>query len=222
MPKRTLEDTELNSGDNDIKVSSKKSRKEKREKKSKDVEEPATDSTPTEVEVESKEARKERRRLKKAKKAQEAEKEANREQLDEDNAIEPASDGNAAADAKAAKKVEKARLKALKREGKQERPESPKSTEPGAPVTVSPQQNGITYTEDSNLSALPQSEIDSFLTTNFITITDPLSTSATLRPLTKFDYLPITDPAQRAPFKDFKARLLSKPQHGHFCSLVAM
>ncbi|KAB8301171.1 hypothetical protein EYC80_003067 [Monilinia laxa] len=205
MPKRTLEDTELNSGDNDIKISSKKSRKEKREKKSKDVEEPATDSTPTEVEVESKEARKERRRLKKAKKAQEAEKEANGEQLDEDNAIEPSSDSNAAADAKAAKKAEKSRLKALKREGKQEKPESPKPTEPAAPINVSLQQNGITYTEDSNLSALPQSEIDSFLTTNFITVTDPLSTSATLRPLTKFDYLPITDPAQRAPFKDFKA-----------------
>lgn len=205
MPKRSLEDTELNSGDHDIKSSSKKSRKEKREKKSKDVEEPATDSTPTEVEVESKEARKERRRLKKAKKAQEAEEEVSGEQLDENNTIEPASDANAAADAKAAKKAEKARLKALKKEGNQKKPDSPKSTEPTAPKTVSPQQNGITYTEDSNLSALPQSEIDSFLTTNFITITDPLSTSATLRPLTKFDYLPISDPAQRAPFKDFKA-----------------
>lgn len=206
MPKRTLEDTELNSGDNNIKVSSKKSRKEKKEKKPKDVvEEPTTESTPTEVEVESKEARRERKRLKKEKKAQEAEDETKDEQLVEKDADEPASDANAAADAKAAKKAEKARLKALKKEGKQEKADSTKSAESAAPISVAPQQDGSTYTEDSNLSGLPQSEVDAFLTTNFITITDPLSTSATLRPLIKFDYLPITDPAQRAPFKDFKA-----------------
>nr|A6SCT6.1 RecName: Full=ATP-dependent RNA helicase dbp3 [Botrytis cinerea B05.10] len=208
MPKRTLEDTELNSGDNDIKISSKKSRKEKKdkkEKKSKDVEEPTTESTPIEVEVESKEARRERKRLKKEKKAQEAEKETEEEEKSGVEAIEPASDANAAADAKAAKKAEKARLKALKKEGKEEKADSTKSIETAAPASVTPQQNGTTYTEDPNLSGLPQSEIDSFLTTHFITITDPLSTSATLRPLTKFDYLPITDPAQRAPFKDFKA-----------------
>ncbi|CAD6450635.1 39778b9b-ee13-4120-93ed-873157f864a6 [Sclerotinia trifoliorum] len=201
MPKRTLEDTELNPGDNDIKVSSKKSRKEKREKKSKDAEGPATDSTSIDVEVESKEARKEKKRLKKAKRAQEAEE----EQLPEDNTIEPTSDADAAAGIKAAKKAEKARLKALKKEGKQEKVDIPESTDSASPISAAPQQNGTTYTEDYNLSGLPQTEIDSFLTTNFITITDPLSASATLRPLIKFNYLPITDPAQRAPFKDFKA-----------------
>ncbi|APA12427.1 hypothetical protein sscle_09g071970 [Sclerotinia sclerotiorum 1980 UF-70] len=201
MPKRTLEDTELNPRDNYIKVSSKKSRKEKREKKSKDAEEPATDSTPIDIEVESKEARRERKRLKKAKRAQEAEE----EQLPEGNAIESTSDADAAACIKAAKKAEKARLKALKKEGKEEKVDIPESTDSATPISVAPQQNGTTYTEDYNLSGLPQSEIDSFLTTNFITITDPLSASAALRPLIKFDYLPITDSAQRAPFKDFKA-----------------
>lgn len=201
MPKRTLEDTELNPGDNYIKASSKKSRKEKREKKSKDAEEPATDSTPIDIEVESKEARRERKRLKKAKRAQEAEE----EQLPEGNAIESTSDADAAACIKAAKKAEKARLKALKKEGKEEKVDIPESTDSATPISVAPQQNGTTYTEDYNLSGLPQSEIDSFLTTNFITITDPLSASAALRPLIKFDYLPITDSAQRAPFKDFKA-----------------
>ncbi|KAF7894925.1 hypothetical protein EAF00_006739 [Botryotinia globosa] len=207
MPKRTIEDTELNSGDNEIKISSKKSRKDKKdkkEKKSKDVEEPATESTPIEVEVESKEARRERKRLKKEKKAQEAEKETEEEEKSGVETIELVSDANPAADAKAAKKAEKARLKALKKEG-EEKADSTKSIETAALASVTPQQNGTTYTEDPNLSGLPQSEIDSFLTTNFITITDPLSTSATLRPLTNFDYLPITDPAQRAPFKDFKA-----------------
>lgn len=205
MPKRTLEDTELNSGDTDVKISSKKSRKEKKEKKSKNVEEQATDSTPIEVEVESKEARKERRRLKKAKKAQGPENETEAEQSGGGDAIGPPTNVSTTIDAKAAKKAEKARLKALKKEAKQEKGDDINSVEPAALAIIAPQQSGTTYTEDSNLSALPQSEIDSFLATHFITVTDPLLTSTTRRPLTKFDYLPITDPAQRAPFKDFKA-----------------
>lgn len=205
MPKRTLEDTELNSGDTDVKISSKKSRKEKKEKKSKNVEEQATDSTPIEVEVESKEARKERRRLKKAKKAQGPENETEAEQSCGGDAIGPPTNVSTTIDAKAAKKAEKARLKALKKEAKQEKGDDINSVEPAALAIIAPQQSGTTYTEDSNLSALPQSEIDSFLATHFITVTDPLLTSTTRRPLTKFDYLPITDPAQRAPFKDFKA-----------------
>jgi ATP-dependent RNA helicase DBP3 len=60
------------------------------------------------------------------------------------------------------------------------------------------------YEENAVLSSLPQAEIDSFLTKNFITITDPQSSSATLRPITDFSYLPITDPSQLAPFKTFK------------------
>merc|ERR1712093_695807 len=61
------------------------------------------------------------------------------------------------------------------------------------------------YTEAPGLTALPQSEVDKFLTDNFISVTDPLPSFAKLRPLTNFDFLPITDPAQKAPFKNFKA-----------------
>lgn len=53
------------------------------------------------------------------------------------------------------------------------------------------------------MSALPQSKIDAFLAEKFIAITDPNSTN--LRPLTSFEYLPITDPAHRKPFEAFKA-----------------
>lgn len=44
------------------------------------------------------------------------------------------------------------------------------------------------YTQDQGLGALPQSQIDEFLASKFITITDPAS--AGLRPITEFKYLP--------------------------------
>jgi ATP-dependent RNA helicase DBP3 len=109
--------------------------------------------------------------------------------------------------AKAACKAEKARLKAEKKESngktiilepidgqtnatedsKQERPKSIPDPTPG-------------YKQDPALTALPQSEIDDFLRTNFITINEP--PSSTLRPITKFLYLPTSDPS---PFAAFKA-----------------
>ncbi|KAK4982941.1 RNA-dependent ATPase [Elasticomyces elasticus] len=60
------------------------------------------------------------------------------------------------------------------------------------------------YTESPALSALPQANVDAFTAENFITITDPTSSSRSFRPITSFDYLPITDPAQRAPFAAYK------------------
>ena len=46
------------------------------------------------------------------------------------------------------------------------------------------------YHEDSALTATPQSEVDSFLSSNFITITDPEAPSQTLRPIISFSHLP--------------------------------
>ena len=112
-------------------------------------------------------------------------------------------------DEKAARKAEKSRLKALKKAKKEGKSEStseintPTSTSVSTPIPDGTSSDS--YIEDANLVALPQAEIDTFLADNFITITDPLSTTATLRPITKFSYLPVTDPAHRAPFKDFKA-----------------
>ncbi|KAI4249413.1 MAG: hypothetical protein L6R42_009004, partial [Xanthoria sp. 1 TBL-2021] len=45
------------------------------------------------------------------------------------------------------------------------------------------------YTEDPDLTALSDTEIESFLSTNFITIKDP-SSQHPLRPITEFSYLP--------------------------------
>ena len=59
-----------------------------------------------------------------------------------------------------------------------------------------------TYVEDPSLAALPQSKIEAFLSSNFITIADPINGSQTLRPITEFSYLPVSD---HAPFKSFSS-----------------
>jgi ATP-dependent RNA helicase DBP3 len=59
------------------------------------------------------------------------------------------------------------------------------------------------YTQSPELSALPQSTIDDFLTKNFISITDPKSPTPSLRPITEFSFLPVSDDSQMAPFKSF-------------------
>ncbi|KAI9787548.1 MAG: RNA-dependent ATPase [Geoglossum umbratile] len=61
------------------------------------------------------------------------------------------------------------------------------------------------YSQDPALASLPQATIDSFLSTNFITITDPVPSSQLLRPIISFKYLPVTDEAQLAPFKTFSS-----------------
>lgn len=59
------------------------------------------------------------------------------------------------------------------------------------------------YEEHSMLRDLPQSTIDSFLSTNFITITDPAS-SNTLRPVLSFSHLPASALTEPSPFTAFK------------------
>ncbi len=59
------------------------------------------------------------------------------------------------------------------------------------------------YTEHSELSALPQAEIDKFVADLALSIDDPLKQS--YRPITSFKYLPVKDEADRAPFAAFKS-----------------
>ncbi|KAI4128204.1 MAG: hypothetical protein LQ338_002840 [Usnochroma carphineum] len=58
------------------------------------------------------------------------------------------------------------------------------------------------YEEDQELATLSDTEISSFLTSNFITITDP-SSATPLRPITRFSYLPKS--LQSPVFSTFKA-----------------
>jgi ATP-dependent RNA helicase DBP3 len=202
MGKRSLDDAELADG---VEATStpvpvpKKSKKEKKEKRKR-----TEDTLPTpEVvasyepqEVESKEARKERKRLKKLTKAKEVAKQNGTVEVEPEPMAneEPKDD-------KATRKAEKA-----KKEGNLESTSEVDTTTSTSVSTPIPNgSSGDTYVEDANLAALPQAEIDTFLADNFITITDPLSKTANLRPITKFSYLPVADPAHRAPFKDFKA-----------------
>lgn len=198
MPKRTLEDTELINGEQPVAEtkSAKKNRKEKRQRTD-DSKVPTPDVIEEGQDGESKAERKERKKLRKLMKATE-------NGIKDDSTPVPET-SNGKTEDKAAKKAEKARLKALKKA--KQKSDSAEQINVIATIAAStPIPNGNSsdsYTEDPNLTALPQAEIDQFLAENFITITDPNSTS--FRPITKFDYLPITDSAQRAPFRDFKA-----------------
>lgn len=212
MPKRTIEDAELANG-NDVETSdsqaNKKSRKESKKSKR---DKPLAQEVDVDIEVEvtkkddsdaeAKFARKEKKRLKKLKKAEEEAKSGENEEV---------------LDPKAAKKAEKSRLKALKKAGRQDGMqedtsssagtppvvEAPKSKKESSTTTVSiiSGDSESTYKEDPELTALPQSEIDAFLAEHFIAISNPAPNK--LRPLTKFSYLPITDPAHRKPFEAF-------------------
>lgn len=205
MPKRTLHDAELANGVGQVSDSipaPKKNKKEKR--KTAEVVEGAQDEVGSNEDpaVESKEARKERKRLKKLRKAEEAAKENGTVETEESNANEQPKEDKSG-------KAEKSRLKALKKAQKESQSESTSELDTVTNTSVfTPVPNGASsdlYVEDASLAALAQTEIDTYLGDNFITITDPLSKSTDLRPITKFSYLPLTDPAHRTPFKDFKA-----------------
>ena len=100
--------------------------------------------------------------------------------------------GGDKASERAKRKAEKARLRAGKVNG--------------VPTTnghIGDAQTITEYQEDPALAALPQSEVDSFLTSNFITITDP-TTSKALRPIISFSHLPPSALQKPSPFASFK------------------
>ncbi|KAJ5387289.1 ATP-dependent RNA helicase dbp3 [Penicillium cosmopolitanum] len=77
---------------------------------------------------------------------------------------------------------------------------------------VAEQENGTsssdssTYTQASALTALPQSQIDTFMSEHVIKFTDPSADAPAYRPLTSFDYLPPCDNSNLyAPLKSFPA-----------------
>ena len=155
-------------------------------------------------------SKEERRALKKAKKSEENGIEAAAE-IQETNGVDGSEAASEKAAAKAARKAEKARVKALKKsEGEESKRTPSKSEEKSNGVSASggnshkSTSSQSSYTEDPALTALPQSDIDSFLSSNFITINDPKSSYKPLRPTTDFAYLRTTSPAERTPFASFK------------------
>jgi ATP-dependent RNA helicase DBP3 len=61
-----------------------------------------------------------------------------------------------------------------------------------------------TYTENSELASLSQACIDNFITTNFISVSDHVSSVQPYRPIIKFSYLPFNSSIQQTHFKAFK------------------
>lgn len=171
--------------------------------------------------AERKAAKKARREAKEAKKAQKL---LARNSEAPNTVVDGVEEDEAAAKAarKAARKAAKAEKKLLKKQAASE--DDNDSTTASSKVTsqltsaipsrvessaTSPEpiaETGTyTYVQDKDLTSLPQSEIDSYLTTHTVTIDDPLPSARKLRPIIKFTYLPITDESQRAPFASFAA-----------------
>lgn len=172
----------------------------------------------------------ERKALKRAKRAaKEAADPAGVQQPGTNGEAESAGDADAKAAAKAARKEEKARLKVAKKEEKKRAKAQTTAsdtatidglTSNGTSAAPSKAQSSATsleptpapefaasggYVQDPALTALPQSDIDDYLTSNHIAISDSLKDAPAYRPIISFSHLPITDEAQRAPFASFSS-----------------
>lgn len=145
----------------------------------------------------------------------EVHKKAKKEKKDKTEDAEKAARKAARKAAKAQKKSEgtsgeteaddaKAEAKRLKKAAKAAAEAESTSTSATSETIVAPAAATDGYTEHPGLTALPQSEIDAFIADKFITVTDEAKASPAYRPITSFDYVPITDKAQRAPFANFK------------------
>ncbi|KAK8236840.1 ATP-dependent RNA helicase dbp3 [Phyllosticta capitalensis] len=167
----------------------KKLRENKKSRKERASETEEVDTEAQDAEAAAKKARKEAKRAAKKAKEQSAEEPAGQDDEAEKKAR------------KAEKKAKKAAKKASKSSEDTEMEDAPVETNG---VSSKPEATSG-YVEAAALSALPQSEIDAFLSKHFITITDPLKTAANFRPIISFDHLPITDESLRAPFKSFAA-----------------
>ncbi|KAJ1332020.1 ATP-dependent RNA helicase DBP3 [Microdochium nivale] len=211
MSKRTLEDVEdVEVHDNSNTLSRKKSKKDKKEKRDKKaaatgLPTPAdTETAPTpvttdgEVVVEKKEKKDKKSKKEKKRKAAEAETEAAPATVAA-VAEEPEQDA-IVVDSEEPKKKSKKDKKDKKRKAAAEKTEVEEEDPSSSAAPASTK-----YEQSASLSAVPQSEIDAFLSKQEIVITDPLSPgSNTLRPITEFSHLPKTALAAKNPFKAFK------------------
>ncbi|KAI1270418.1 P-loop containing nucleoside triphosphate hydrolase protein [Xylariaceae sp. FL1019] len=206
MSKHSLEEAEV-----EVDLPRKKSKKDKKEKKdhkeklrqdesgvstpilSEDATPTAT-TTPEESEVKVKKSKKDKKDKKEKK-----EKKRSREQDEEavEETEEPAKK----------EKKDKKEKKEKKRAKQDEDVDTPITN--GTSNGVSDATNGTkgtkteAYQETASLTAVPQSEITTFLSTHQITIGDPLSDKP-LRPIMQFSHLPSTPLISKKPFAAFK------------------
>lgn len=168
--------------------------------------------------VEDNDAAAEKARLKKEKKDRKKEKKDKKQKAED-----PAAGADSDAERRAAKEAKKLKKKE-KKEKKLKEAETEAETQPEQEVVAEeekskkdkkqkktkaePVSNGLasTYVQTVSLSNVPQSEIDAFLSTNQITITDPLTDEVTLRPVLEFHQLPATNLLEKtpSPFANYK------------------
>ncbi|KAL8850727.1 MAG: hypothetical protein Q9221_004375 [Calogaya cf. arnoldii] len=140
-----------------------------------------------------------------ARKAEKAQLKADKATSNDGVVVEGTEDDNSVAEAKAERK-------AARKLEKEQKKAAGKTNVIGAPVTsngngepkaiVLKSDVNIDYTEDPDLTALQEAEIQSFLSSNFITVKDP-SSQHPLRLITKFSYLPKS--SQSSTFSTFSA-----------------
>ncbi|KAK8091998.1 ATP-dependent RNA helicase DBP3 [Apiospora hydei] len=217
MSKRTLEDVE-----DDATLARKKSKKAKKDKAA-PVEESEVAAAPAEdamdVDSEAKVEKKEKKEKKKDKKSKKDKKEKKRKAEDDDveAEAETTSSVDAAVSNEASAVEEEVKPKKEKKEKKEKKSKKSKTEDADAEVatngaaTNGHDTNGAadsnsSYVQSASLSALPESEIESFLKANETNITDPLAEPGkALRPITEFSHLPKTTLTSKQPFKAFKS-----------------
>lgn len=215
MGKRALDDGEA-IRESEVVTQTNATKSKKRKTKKTELELVAIEGSEN-IEI-SKEERRKLRRLKKLDKDQSIESHAGTQNVEQEEAT---ADQNAQVEddktTRAARKAEKARLKAAKRSERGQKnenlipPRDPLSKESSykggqPPPTALSKGSSIelSYMEDPVLTALPQSEIDAFLGSNFIKIIDPQSSSP-LRPILNFSHLPTFSSSVISPFANFKS-----------------
>ncbi|KAF9696749.1 hypothetical protein EKO04_005546 [Ascochyta lentis] len=170
----------------DAELSRKKSKKDRSEKSKKSAAVDAVEANGDNVDIseaERKAARKAKKEAKEAKKAK---------QVESVSAVEEDEEAAKAA-RKAARKAEKKKAKEAASAGTTA-PTSVATSAVASHVESSEPSADGEYQEDKELSQLPQSEIDAFLTKHVVTIDDP-KPGRKLRPIINFKYLPIKNEA---------------------------
>ncbi|KAJ4422567.1 RNA-dependent ATPase [Gnomoniopsis sp. IMI 355080] len=175
-----------------------KSKKEKKEKKDKEGKKDKKDKK------DKKEKKEKKRKEKEA--ADEVGDDAEADEMDVDvPADAPVDEESAPKKEKKDKKDKKSKDKKDKKskKSKTEDAASPAEPTPAASSTSTPSNPLSTgsYQQTAALTAVPQSDIDTFLTTNHITITPPAT--AAQRPILKFTHLPSTPLLGKSPFGTF-------------------
>ncbi|KAK1580604.1 DEAD/DEAH box helicase [Colletotrichum navitas] len=159
-----------------------------------------------ELKKQKKKEKKERKKEKKDKKSKSA------AAADQDGEAPPAAEAKAETEEeKAERKRQKKEKKEKKRKEKEAAAQNSNDSSAASDVPVvtasGPTPTAAVlggYQQAAALTALPQSEVDAFLTAENITVTDPVDNSTALRPILEFSYLPETDLVKKNPFSAYK------------------